>query len=134
MGKNRIRKMPIEQFEDVMKNKWIPVKLEDGSIPSFLENIPKDRLNSIYASGDSIPGIVYCDKIIPSGDLIGGIDVYRNASDDPVNLNKDWYAVISMPNDKTRLLIRGPIKDHEHWINDIPDRLKGVKVLAVPKK
>lgn len=126
--------MPIEKFEDVMKNKWNPVKLEEGSIPFFLENIPTDILNSIYASGDSITGIAYYDKITPSGDFIGGIDVYRNAPDDPVNLNKDWYAVISMPKDKTRLLIKGPIKDHEHWLDDIPDRLKGVKVLAVPKK
>jgi hypothetical protein len=60
--------------------------------------------------------------------------VYRLAPDDPVELNKDWYAVLIDPDDDTMLLIDGPIRDEEHWIDELPQRLKGIEVLAVPKK
>ena len=30
------------------------------------------------------------------------------------------------------LLIRGPLSDSDHWLNEIPDRLTGAEILAVP--
>jgi hypothetical protein len=64
--------------------------------------------------------------------LIGGIDVYRNSPDDPVALNKDWYAVVTIADTDSMLLVRGPVHDSEHWLNEIPERLKGASIVSVP--
>jgi hypothetical protein len=61
--------------------------------------------------------------------LVGGIDVYRHAPDDPKPLNKDWYAVIDLPEDREHLLVDGPQRDHEHWIDRVPPRLAPKKIL-----
>ena len=132
--RNRIKTMPLEEFEGVMQRTWSPVKLEDDAIPSWLSGIPPRVLHSVYASGTASEGIPLANSTIPSGHLIGGIDVYRNAPDDPYDLNKDWYAVITMPDSNGMLLIEGPISDSEHWLSEIPDRLKGAEVVAVPPK
>ena len=135
MGKRktgRIKKMPRGQFEHVLNLEWTPIKLEAGAIPDWLAGVPHDVLNSVFASGTPMPELLYSDSLIPSGYLIGGIDVYRNAPDDPVALNKDWYAVITLSGSDSMLLVRGPIHDSEHWLDEIPERLKGVTVLAVP--
>lgn len=130
--KKRIKKMPRHQFEHVLTLDWAPVKLEGEAIPDWLAGIPPEVLNSVYASGTPFPELPYSDSDIPSGSLIGGIDVYRNSPDDPVVLNKDWYGVITLAGSDSMLLIRGPISDSEHWLDDIPERLKGATVVAVP--
>ncbi len=130
----RIKKMPLCQFQAVMRRKWAPVQLIDDAIPRWLRSIPATVVHSVYASGSEDPGIPHSDPHVPSGSLIGGIDVYRKAPDDPCELNKDWYAVIVIPGSDDMLLVRGPIKDAEHWLNDIPNRLKGAEILAVPPK
>ncbi len=71
---------------------------------------------------------------IPAGELVGGIDVYRNAYDDPVRLNKDWYAIIQEQGSDAMFLVAGAIKDHEHWLDEISDRLKNAEILGVPPK
>ncbi len=124
--------MPREQFIDIQNMNWHPVKLEGNAIPDFLNEIPEDVLHSVYASGTPIPGIPYSDSVILSGSLIGGIDVYRNAPEDPVELNKDWYGVITISDSDSMLLIRGPIADSDHWLDSIPDRLEGAIVVSVP--
>ncbi len=135
MGKRkRIKRMPLEEFEEVMQRNWSPVKLEGDAIPSWLRGIPRDVVYSIYASGVALPGIPLSDPSIPSGSLIGGIDVYRKAPDDPSDLNKDWYPVITVPSLESMLLVTGPIVDCEHWRDEIPERLKGAEVVAVPPK
>lgn len=70
----RIKKMPIEQFAEVMKRNWKPVELVGSASPDWLKNIPKDVLNS------------------------------------------------------------GPILDDEHWLDQIPEKLRNAEVLGVPKK
>jgi hypothetical protein len=128
----RIKKMPKEQFVEVMKRDWAPVKLESGAIPDWMNGIPHSVLNSVYASGGPFPGLPYPDSNIPSARLLGGIDVYRNAPGDPVDYNKDWYAVLAVSGADSMLLIRGPIFDADHWLDQIPDRLQNVEILAVP--
>src|SRR5581483_11506839 len=93
----RIKLMPVEQFTEVMKRDWRPVQLTGTTIPSWLQNIPGSVLHSVYASGAPYPGTVYVGPGVPGGELMGGIDVYRNAPDDPVELNKDYYPIIAMP-------------------------------------
>jgi hypothetical protein len=131
---SRIKKMPREEFYTVMEQNWRPVKLEGNAIPLLFQGIPENLLYSIYASGSSLTGYNYSDEIIPSGELIGGIDIYRNSPDDPVTLNKDWYAIIQINDTDSKFLIRGPIRDSEHWINEIPERLDNAIIVAVPPK
>ena len=50
-----------------------------------------------------------------------------------MNLNKDWYAVVAVPEKDAMYLISGPFRDDEHWLDEIPERLKGAEVLGVPK-
>ena len=130
--KNRTKKMPRDEFVRVMDLDWAPVKLEGDAIPYWLRGLPDTLVHSIYASGTHMPGMMYGDSLIPSGSLIGGIDVYRHSLDDPVALNKDWYPVIRMADSDTMLLVTGPISDSEHWLDEIPERLQGAQVLAVP--
>jgi len=130
----RLKRMPKGQFLEVMKLEWAPVQLSGRNIPDFLQGIPENTLHSVYASGTHLPGFAYSDESIPSGSLIGGIEVYRNAPSDPVELNKDWYAVVTSPNADSMLLVVGPNKDAEHWLNEIPKRLTGAAVWAVPAK
>ena len=129
----RIKKMSVEQFEEVMKREWKPVELVGSAIPDYLKGIPEDVLHSVVVSGTNISGLEYSDKLIPSGQLIGGIDVYRNAPDAPVELNKDWYAVVKVPESDTMLMISGPIEDDDHWLDELPERLQNIEVLGVPK-
>lgn len=130
----RLKKMPEPEFIEVMKLEWGYCELREGSIPSWLQGVPPEKLAKVMASGTQMPGVSYSSDTVPSGQLIGGIDVYRNAPDDPVDYNKDWYAVVKGPETDTKFLIDGPFKDDEHWLNDIPERFKGATVFAVPKK
>lgn len=133
MAKRVKKKMPFKQFERIGQREWRPVKVVGDAIPDFLQGIPRDRIHTIVASGTLGPGLEYCGEAVPSGRLVGGIDVYRNAPDDPVELNKDWYAVIRIVDTDTMLLVEGPIKDEEHWIDEIPHRLQGIEILGLPK-
>lgn len=130
----RVKKMPLEQFEDVMGREWRPVELRGDSIPDWAQGLPESIRHSIMASGTKLSGSSYSSETIPSGEIIGGIDVYRNAPDDPVDLNKDWYAVVVIPGDDSLLLVDGPFKDAEHWLDELPQRLKGIEVWGIPKK
>jgi hypothetical protein len=130
----KIKRISSNEFEQVLKLDWKPVKLEGDSIPEVFTGMPRATLNSIYASGNYLSNLQYGTSIYPSGILIGGIDVYRNSPEDPVDLNKDWYAVVKLPNDIGYFLVVGPIKDNEHWLNQIPERLQDAEVLGVPPK
>jgi len=126
--------MPLGEFVEVMNYEWRPVQLAGTSVPTWLQNIPGSVLHSIYASGAPYPGTVYTGPGVPSAELVGGFEVYRHAPDDPVELNKDWYAVVRVPGTAWALLVTGPFKDAEHWLNEIPKRLAGAEVFGVPKK
>ena len=130
----RVKKISKKQFEEVIRRNWVPVRLVGDALPDFARGIPKQVLHTFLASGQYKYEAPYKSAMIPSGNLIGGMDVYRNAPDDPVALNKDWYAVVSSDQDETMFLVEGPIKDDEHWIDDIPKRYAGVQVVGVPKK
>lgn len=129
-----VKKMPMSQFMAVMRRNWVPVELCGEAVPDWARNIPSEISHSIMASGTIFGGAPYSSEQIPSGELIGGIDVYRKSPDDPVELNKDWYAVVVVPGTDGMLLVDGPFKDAEHWLNELPQRLKGVGIWGVPKK
>jgi len=50
-----------------------------------------------------------------------------NAPDDPCSFNKDGYGVFHFPNEFLLVVVDLDKKDDpEHWLNEIPDRLKNV--------
>jgi len=67
---------------------------------------------------------------------VGGMDLFRNAKNhsESVDWNKDHYVIIRDPKRNDELLMYGPLTDHEHWINEIPKRLKNVEILTFDKK
>lgn len=132
----RIKKISRALFEVVMDRHWTPVELVEDALPEFAKAVPSEVRFRVLASGEYNAAVVrnYTSKLIPAGELVGGVDVYRNAPDDPVALNKDWYAVVRSPHDPTMLLVDGPIRDDEHWLHELPGRYQGVEVLGVPKQ
>lgn len=131
MKRKRFKKLSFKQFHEIQKRKWEPVKLIGDAIPDFLMSAPEGLIHSVYASGTVISEHLY-NETLTLGNHIGGIEVYRNAPDDPVNLNKDVYAVFANTENDLMLLVYGPMKDKEHWIDEIPDRLDGVDILLPP--
>lgn len=130
----RVKKMSIGEFNEIQQREWGAVQLVAGAIPEFLRGIPDEKLHSVVASGTRLPGVGYSDHLVPSGELIGGIDVYRNAPDDPVELNKDWYAVLRDPDSDAMVLVSGPFKDDEHWLDELSPRVRDAEILAIPKR
>jgi len=131
----KLKVMPIEEFKAIMECNWTPVRLVGDALPTWMKNIPESVLAGTLASGTcSFPTKPYKSNQISSGKLIGGMDIYRNAPDDPVPFNKDWYAIVTHPEDSTVLLVDGPHKDAEHWLESISERCEGLKILGVPKK
>ena len=132
MSRKRFKQLSLNEFQTVLNYDWQPVRLTASTIPDFLGNVP-DVIHSVYASGTAISENLY-NEPLTLGNHIAGIEVYRNAPDDPVKFNKDVYAVFANKDDDLVLLVRGPIKDKEHWINEIPERLDGVEILLPPDK
>lgn len=130
----RIKRIARADFAPVMEHHWKPVELGDELLPDFARGIPKQTRFRFLASGDASAVAHYSNERIQSGRLVGGFDVYRNAPDDPVRFNKDWYAVVDPDDGSDHLLVDGPQKDREHWLDEIPRRYDGIQTLGTPKK
>ena len=130
----RLKTMLKTEFDTVFERQWRPVILEGEAQPSFLRAIPEPIRCGIIASGQYLTRVYEAADFIGGSNIVGGIDVYRHSPDDPVALNKDWYAVLPSTEDPTVLLIDGPHKDHEHWIDEIPRRYAGAEVIGEKKR
>ncbi|TAK94640.1 MAG: hypothetical protein EPO07_16415 [Verrucomicrobia bacterium] len=131
----KLKFMTVEEFRVVMERNWTPVQFVGDALPSWMQNIPESIMAGVLLSGTGpVSSQSYSSKQIPSGELIGGIDVYRHSPDDPVPFNKDWYAVVKHPGDPTMLIVDGPQKDAEHWLESISERCRELEVFGVPKK
>jgi hypothetical protein len=116
----RFKTMARDEFKEVQDRDWTPVELVGNAVPEFLSRVPRDVAFRFLASGENNAAAV--------GAIVGGIDVYRHAPDDPVALNKDWYAVHACADGSLR--VQGPIKDAEHWLNEVPRRYDGIEALG----
>lgn len=97
----------------IIKNDWERINENDGSISLFDEN-PIPALQNEKLKNKTI-------KVATSGGSMQpnpGIDIYR---DDNGNLDKDWYSV--RQHDDKNMIISGPIRDNEHHLGKIPDRV-----------
>lgn len=130
----RIKLMEASEFDEVRKRNWQPVLLVGNAVPRCLRGVPTEMVYCVAASGDYIPENVRFNRFVGEREVVGGIDVYRRSPDDPVPLNKDWYAVTksrgSSTSDCVFLEVRGPFKDAEHWLVETPSRLSGVRSLG----
>jgi len=133
MSKRKLRPKRIteEEFQPIMEREWQPVKLTDDTLPSRLRSIPEDQRCHAYASGSCSGN--YNQQY--EGYKVGGVDIFRDARShrEPVDWNKDHYVIIRDLKNDNALLMYGPLKDNEHWINEIPDRLKNVEILTLDK-
>jgi hypothetical protein len=118
-----------KDFNIVFAEDWKPVVLKGEAMPAFARAIPDAIRCCIIASGQYINTRPYSSRLVSSGYLVGGMDIYRHAPDDPVPLNKDWYAIVSS-DDPDVLVVDGPYKDNEHWLSNIPSRYQGAKVIG----
>lgn len=121
-----------QEFQSIMKRNWVPVELTFDALPGWMKGIPESQRAYVYASGSSI-GVADPKQATA---IVGGVDVFRDGKGhgDPVNWNKDHYIIVKDPNNDEYLLTYGPLKDSEHWIDDIPKRLKGAEVLIYENK
>lgn len=127
----RLKSIPRDDFEVVFAEHWKPVELRGDAMPCFAQSVPESKLCQVLASGEyAASGEHYPCKRLRDAQLVGGIDVWRHAPDDPVDYNKDWYAVLSSSSTPEILYVDGPRKDAEHWSTKIPDRYLNVKVIC----
>jgi len=115
----RVKTMRMDEFSDIQARNWTPVEFVGDAVPEFLSGVPRHVAFRFLASGENNAA---------DSALVGGIDVYRRAPDDPVALNKDWYAVRA--NADGVLRVHGPIRDAEHWLDEVPRRYEGIEVLG----
>jgi hypothetical protein len=135
MSKKRLRIKYIteKEFELIKRREWSPVELTYNTLPNWVKSIPEDKRRHVYASGS---GLKKLNHQYAECKVVGGIDIFRNAKSEiePVDWNKDHYVIIRTSENDDALLVIGPLKDNEHWINEIPGRFRNVEILSLDKK
>lgn len=124
--------MTYDEHIKVAERRWVPVVLIGDARPNWMRGIPEDRVGLVLASGTFIdPRIVEANGITYSG-VVGGMDIYRYDEKDVGKgypFNKDHYIVIQHPTKDEVLLLAGPIKDDEHWLNKLPEIDPEIEIL-----
>lgn len=125
----RLKWIEEHEFERIARWNWQRVSFPFDERPTFLQNIPATVVCTIAASGVLCGTQFYSNRVIPSGVLVGGYDLWRHAPDDPVRYNKDHYDVISL-GVPGRLAVYGPSKDSEHWADNLPHWIDGIPIVS----
>jgi len=123
-----IKEVPREVFDEIASPQCEPVQFTPETMPACFSGLPSDVLCCAYGSVSPEQAIPYFNRGAPIGDLIGGVDIYRHSPDDPVPLNRDWYALVKPYDDSRCYLLDGPKRPHDHWLEQIPGRLKGARI------
>lgn len=127
----RNKKIQKAHMDKVLSHNWEPVKLKKSDIPTIAGNLLDSKVHSIYASGSIDLANPERDGRTTTQGQIGGIDVYRHAEEkDGVKINKDWYRVLNDENSDEEYIVVGPYGGAEHWIDEIPERLKDATDLS----
>jgi hypothetical protein len=121
--------MPRPELGAVMQRNWSSVELEGGAIPQWLEGLPPMLVHSVYASGGLIPGPSCSGSDDALANLMASIEVYRYSADEPVGPNRDWHSIITFASSDSMLLVQGPMSDSDHWLDKMPEWLRGAEVL-----
>jgi hypothetical protein len=121
----------IEFAKIIEPYRWAPVKLLREQYPKVFENIPEEKIAMIAASGDFVEPITELIQKRSISGVVGGIDVVRWDNNDVkigYPFNKDHYIILRSDSDDI-LVIEGPFKDGEHWLERLPERLENARVL-----
>ena len=128
----RVKQMSKQEFANVAERQWVPVVLSGEGCPQWMRGIPKDIVGLVLASGIfNDPELIEESGVTYSG-LVGGIDIYRYDKKDEARgypINKDHYVIILDQENDDALLVHGPLRDHEHWISQLPDLPEGIVVI-----
>ncbi len=112
---------------EILNQNWVRYEIVNEPLFPGLASIPSGVVAHVYFSGSWSSNAPYSSSAVKSGTLIGGAEIFRYSPDDPVNYNKDSYAIVQIPG-SGYVYVDGPFKDHEHWINDIPGRFVGTQI------
>lgn len=128
----RVKQMSKQEFANVAERQWVPVVLSGEGCPQWMRGIPKDIVGLVLASGIfNDPELIEESGVTYSG-LVGGIDIYRYDKKDEARgypINKDHYVIILDQDNDDALLVHGPLRDHEHWIYQLPNLPEGIVVI-----
>ena len=128
----REKRMAKKEFEKIAERPWVPVVLSGEACPQWMRGIPKEIVRLVLASGIFNDPRVIEERGVTYSGLVGGIDIYRyDQNDDPLGfpINKDHYFIILDQDNDDALLVHGPLRDHEHWISQLPDLPDGIVVI-----
>jgi len=109
----KIRTASKDLWESIISPCGSPVRIDD--IPERL--LGSERLQKVTYAGYASGSVCQPDP---------GFDVFRSTYDKKLGhytIDKDHYQVIERPTD---ILIIGPLKDGEHHLGEVPDRLKKI--------
>ena len=126
------KQMSKSEFAKIAERRWVSVLLIGDGRPDWMKGIPDDKLDTVLASGTFIdPRIVEHDGVTYSG-VVGGMDIYRSDQNDIAKgypINKDHYIIVLDPKNDNALLVNGPLKDNEHWLEESPNLPDGIIVI-----
>lgn len=128
----RTKRMSKKEFEKIASRQWVPVMLSGEGRPDWIKGIPEDKVEFILASGTYIDTqLAELNGVTYSG-AVGGMDVFRHDENDESKgfpINKDHYILVLDPNEDNALLVHGPLKDNEHWLEELPELPSGIIVI-----
>lgn len=126
------KRMSKAEFAKIAERKWVAVLLIGDGRPDWMKGIPEDKLDKVLASGTFIdPRIVEHDGVTYSG-VVGGMDIYRQDANDAEKgfpINKDHYIIVIDPTNDSALLVNGPLKDNEHWLEKSPNIPENITII-----
>ena len=117
------KQMSKSEFAKIAERQWVPLLLIGDGRPDWMKGIPEEKLDTVLISGAFIdPRIVEHDGVTYSG-VVGGMDIYRQDKKDIEKgypINKDHYIIVLDLKNDNALLVNGPLKDNEHWLEESP--------------
>lgn len=126
----RIKRMKISEFQPILERDW--TRLDMTSVaPEWMWAVPAVLC---LASGSNIQPVTTSVEGRLFSDAVGGMDVFRHDPQDAHaggTYNKDHYVIVRDA-DENYLLVFGPFKDAEHWVDTIPAKYQGVEILLPP--
>lgn len=132
MGRPRVKRMGVDEFELIARREWVPVVLAGDARPDWMGGVPEERVEFVLASGTFVdPRVIETQGVTYSG-VVGGLDVYRRDEQDTEKgypFNKDHYMIVRNAAKQEYLLVVGPIRDDEHWLARLPEVYPEIEIL-----
>lgn len=126
------KRMSKTEFAKIAERQWVPVLLTGEGRPDWMKGIPGEKLDMVLISGAFIdPRVVEHDGVTYSG-VVGGMDIYRQDKKDREKghpINKDHYIIVLDPTNDNALLVNGPLRDNEHWLEKSPNLPEDIVVI-----